>query len=109
MGEYKSDWDTHMGRTCMLCAVLGIVIMIPCIAEALTNTAIGDVLCTAVSWFTGNTGKALATIAAVIVGIWKLLGKISGRVAIVTGVGLAILFGAGQIVDALNAGAPAGC
>jgi type IV secretion system protein VirB2 len=78
-------------------------------AFAGVNTPIGDILCTTVNWFTGNTGKGLATIAILTVGIWKLLGKISGRVALVTCVGIAILFGAVNIVDAMNAGAPAGC
>lgn len=65
----------------------------------------GNVLCTVKSWFTGNTGKGLATIAITVIGIGALLGKVSWGMAIIVGIGVAIVFGAAGIVDALNAGA----
>lgn len=46
------------------------------------DTQIGSVLCTVTGWFTGNVGKGLATLAILIVGVWKLLGRISGQKAI---------------------------
>jgi type IV secretion system protein VirB2 len=69
----------------------------------------GKVLCTVVGWFIGNTGKGLATIAITVIGIGALLGKVSWGMAIIVGVGVAIVFGAAGIVNAMNAGASAGC
>ena len=68
------------------------------------NTPMGNVLCTVVGWFTGNTGKGLATIAITVIGIGALLGKVSWGMAIIVGIGVAIVFGAAGIVDAMNAG-----
>ncbi len=86
----------------MLCAV---VIMLPDLALARTkDTPMGDVLCIVVDWFTGNTGKGLATIAITIIGIGALLGKVSWGMAMIVGIGVAIVFGAAGIVDAMDAG-----
>ena len=69
----------------------------------------GKVLCTVVGWFIGNTGKGLATIAITVIGIGALLGKVSWGMAIIVGIGVAIVFGAAGIVDAMGGGAGAGC
>lgn len=62
----------------------------------------GNVLCTVTAWFTGNTGKGLATIAITVVGIGALLGKVSWGMAIIVGIGIAIVFGAVSVVNALD-------
>lgn len=83
--------------------------MLPDFAYASSNdTPMGDVLCTTSAWFTGNTGKGLATIAVTIIGIGALLGKVSGGMAMIVGIGVAIVFGASQLVGAMGAGAT-GC
>jgi type IV secretion system protein VirB2 len=64
----------------------------------------GNVLCTVVRWFTGNTGKGLATIAITIIGIGALLGKVSWGMAMIVGIGVAIVFGAAQLVNTMGAG-----
>ena len=69
------------------------------------KTPMGNVLCTVVNWFTGNTGKGLATIAVTIIGIGALLGKVSWGMAMIVGIGVAIVFGAAGLVDAIGAGA----
>ncbi|MCE2927155.1 MAG: TrbC/VirB2 family protein, partial [Rickettsiales bacterium] len=79
------------------------------LAFAGNDTPMGKVLCTVVGWFIGNTGKGLATIAITVIGIGALLGKVSWGMAIIVGVGVAIVFGAAGIVDAMNAGAGTGC
>lgn len=82
-----------------------VVIMLPELAFATDmDTPMGNVLCTVVKWFTGNTGKGLATIAITIIGIGALLGKVSWGMAIIVGIGVAIVFGAAGLVDAMNAG-----
>lgn len=73
------------------------------------DTRIGNVLCTTSDWFTGNTGKGIGTVAVTIIGIWKLIGKISGREALICLAGIALLFGAPQIINSMNAGANPNC
>ena len=82
-----------------------VVVMMPDFAFAAgSDTPMGNVLCTALSWFTGNTGKGLATIAITVIGIGALLGKVSWGMAMIVGVGVAIVFGAAGIVNAMGGG-----
>ncbi|NBX03232.1 MAG: hypothetical protein EBR02_04060 [Alphaproteobacteria bacterium] len=78
-------------------------------AALATDTPIGNVLCTVTGWFTGNTGKGLATIAVVIIGIWRLQGKWSGPRTLMCLTGIAIIFAAAHLVETMNAGAGSGC
>lgn len=89
-------------RASLLTLLVVALVTLPDLAYAGTDTPMGNVLCTVVSWFTGNTGKGLATIAVTIIGIGALLGKVSWGMAIIVGVGIAIVFGAAGIVDALG-------
>jgi type IV secretory pathway VirB2 component (pilin) len=105
-------WIMHTGpgRPVLAYMVLGILILMPDFSFAQgAGTPMGNVLCTAAGWFTGNSGKGLATLAVLIVGVWKLLGKISGKMAVIAAVGVAVLFNAGNIITSMNAGAPLGC
>jgi len=81
-----------------------LVVAMPDMAFAQVNTPMGNVLCTVTGWFTGNTGKGLATIAITVIGIGALLGKVSWGMAMIVGVGVAIVFGAAGIVGAMGAG-----
>ncbi|MFO0389306.1 MAG: TrbC/VirB2 family protein [Alphaproteobacteria bacterium] len=95
-------------QAALLVMLSAVIIMMPDLAMA-TNTPMGNVLCRVVGWFTGNTGKGLATIAITVIGIGALLGKVSWGMAIIVGIGVAIVFGAAGLVDAMNAGAGASC
>ena len=81
-----------------------VIVMMPDFAFAGTDTPMGNVLCTAMTWFTGNTGKGLATIAITVIGIGALLGKVSWGMAMIVGIGVAIVFGAAGIVSVMGAG-----
>jgi type IV secretory pathway VirB2 component (pilin) len=81
-----------------------VIVMMPDFAFAQVNTPMGNVLCTAASWFTGNTGKGLATIAITVIGIGALLGKVSWGMAMIVGTGVAIIFGAAGIVSSMGGG-----
>jgi type IV secretion system protein VirB2 len=72
------------------------------IAQGTKGTAIGGMLCTVASWFTGNVGKGLAVIGVAIVGISAMKGRVSMKVAIFVMLGIAIIFGAPSIVKAMN-------
>lgn len=95
-------------RIQMIVLMTAIVIFIPQAALAV-DTPMGKTLCTVVTWMSGNLGKGLETIIICTLGIGAMLGKISWGAAIMEGIGCAIVFGAAQIVDAMNAGASAGC
>ncbi len=89
-----------------------IVIMMPDMAFAAAatgnDTVIGNMLCTVVGWFTGNAGKGLATLAIIVIGVGALMGKVSWGMAIIVGLGIALIFGAAAMVNALQGGAE-GC
>ena len=90
----------------LLCAV---VVMIPDLSFAAgTDTPIGATLCKVVGWFTGNTGKGIATIAIIVIGVGALMGKVSWGMAIIVGIGVGIIFGASSLVSAISDGA-SGC
>ena len=95
-------------QVCLMLVLTATVTLLPDFAFA-NDTPMGNVLCTVVGWFTGNTGKGLATIAITVIGIGALLGKVSWGMAIIVGVGVAIVFGAAGIVNAMNAGASTSC
>ncbi len=66
------------------------------------SNAIEQVFCNAVLVLTGTTGKAIATIAVIAVGVGALLGKISWGMALIVALGIALIFGAASIVTALG-------
>ncbi len=63
---------------------------------------IADVLCSVVAWFTGSVGKGIATLAIIIIGVGALMGKVSWGMAIIVGIGVAVIFGASNIVSELG-------
>ncbi len=94
----------------LLVMLSAIVIMLPDMAFASGETPIGNSLCNAVSFFSGKTGKALATIAILIIGIGALMGKVSWGMAIIVGCGVALIFGAAAMVNLVaGSGATADC
>jgi len=88
-------------------------IVILCLASFLTifpdlafatpqGSNIGKYLCISASWFSGNAGKGLAMIALFIIATTAFYGKITWGMAILVGIGVAILFGADALVVALG-------
>lgn len=92
-------------QSCLVMLAGAALVLLPDVAFAVP-TPMGNVLCVVVQWFTGNTGKGLATIAVTVIGIGALLGKVSWGMAIIVGIGIAIVFGAAGIVDALSSAGP---
>ena len=95
-------------QICLMVMLTAVIVSMPDLSYA-TNTPMGNVLCTVVNWFTGNTGKGLATIAITVIGIGALLGKVSWGMAIIVGIGVAIVFGASSIVNVMGAGVSNNC
>ena len=91
-----------------------IVIMLPDMAFAAAaagvDTPLGGMLCNVAAFFTGNTGKGLATLAIIVIGVGALMGKVSWGMAIIVGLGIALIFGASAMVTAIGTGTGAnGC
>ncbi len=100
-----SNKKADLARSWQVCAAMvvsALVIMAPDLAAAVSDTPFGNMFCVVSEWFTGNTGKGLATIAITIIGIGALLGKVSWGMALIVGIGIAIVFGAAGIIDALD-------
>ena len=99
--DLSSAW-----QICLMVMLSAVVIMMPDFAFAApaNNTPMGNVLCTVLAWFTGNTGKGLATIAITVIGVGALLGKVSWGMAMIVGIGVAIVFGAAGIVNSMGGG-----
>lgn len=66
------------------------------------SNAIEQVFCNVVLILTGTTGKAIATVAVIAVGVGALLGKISWGMALIVALGVALIFGAASIVSSLG-------
>lgn len=60
-----------------------------------------SVICGVVGIFQGSVGKAIATLAVVVLGLAGLFGKISPTTALVTAAGITLIFGAGEVVKLL--------
>lgn len=70
---------------------------------------IADVLCDVVDWMTGPVGAGIATLAVIIIGVGALLGKVSWGMAIIVGLGVAIVFGAPAVITSLSSVSSATC
>jgi type IV secretion system protein VirB2 len=90
-------------QLCFAALASVVVMALPDLANAAAGDAFGGIMCTVASWFTGRTGKGLATIGITIIGIGALLGKVSWGMALIVGIGVAIVFGAASIVDEIAA------
>lgn len=94
-------------QLCLMMLAAAAMIAMPDIA--LAQDTIGETLCNIVGFINGRIGRAIATIAIIIVGVGALMGKISWGMAIIVGIGVAIVFGASSIVDELSDDADGDC
>lgn len=89
-----------------LCLLVAYAVMLmPADAWALggNSNSINDTICTVVGWFLGPIGKAIATLAIILIGVGALMGKVSWGMAIIVGIGIAVIFGADTIANQLGA------
>jgi type IV secretion system protein VirB2 len=91
-------------RICMvLMLTFALFMPIQSNADTTTNeTEITKTLCNAVNQLTGTIGRSIAIIVVISMAIMLFLGKVSWGLAIATGVGMGILFGAKDVVDILS-------
>lgn len=94
-----TTWSAFLTITLFAAAML-----LPETALADGQTPIGAVVCDILTWLTGATGRAIATLAIIIIGVGALMGKVSWGMAIIVAVGVAIVFGAPEILNLLGGG-----
>ena len=83
----------------MFSAIAAIAMMIPEMLYANSQSTLDNTLCIAVNNLTGRTGKAIGTIALIVLAIGWFLGKISWGVVVMTIVGIGVMFGAGELIE----------
>ena len=71
---------------------------------AAAEGGIGDMMCGVVGWFNGKTGKGIATLAIIVLGIAAFFGKVTWGMALMFAIGIFAIFGAADIVDAVGSG-----
>lgn len=67
-------------------------------AAAAGDNAIANVVCNVVKQLTGPIGQAISTVAVIFIGIGLFMGKISWGLALGIAIGMAMLFGAENVV-----------
>lgn len=103
-GFYMNNkMDTIKSIAGMFCLVALFSVVLPKMAFAADDT-ISTVLCNVVQQLQGGIGKAIATIAIIVLGIGLFLGKFSWPVAVATAIGIGMIFGAAGIVDWVSSG-----
>lgn len=65
--------------------------------------------CDMITWFNGNLGKGLASLAVITVGLGAMFAKIEWKTAILVGVGVSVIFGATGIYNSMNLGTANDC
>ena len=85
--------------------IIGLIATFSNTALAADQDQITAVLCIVVRALQGGIGKAIATIAIVVLGVGLFMGKLSWPLALATALGIGMIFGAGQIVTWLSGAA----
>ena len=91
-----------------LCAAFALTVLPDATMAKDVNDVFQDTLCGIASWFTSGTGKAIATIAVIFLGIAAFFGKVTWGLALMFAVGIFSIFGASEIVNAIAAGKDSG-
>lgn len=71
-------------------------------ALAQQPSTIADSLCDIINMIQGPAGRAIASLAVIVVGISSLLGRVQWNQAIVVCVGIAVIFGAPEILQQMG-------
>ena len=96
---------------CLVSAILSLPLESLATAMTASNSAggIASTMCKITSSLTGPIGKAVATIAVVVLGIGLFLGKLSWGLAMATAIGIGLIFSSSKIVDWLGGSGSASC
>lgn len=93
----------------LMFSLMAVALFLPEFALADGDNPIETVLCNIVEIVNGPAGAAIATLAIIVIGLGALLGKVSWGMAIIVGLGIAIIFGAEAIVGLITGGDEVAC
>ncbi len=93
--------NKNLSTIALSLAAAGVITMIPEVATA-NDDPLSDPLCTIAEWFSGGTGKAIATVAIIFLGIAAFFGKVTWGLALMFAVGIFAIFGSADIVAAIS-------
>lgn len=82
-------------------AAAGAIAFVPEVAAA-SDDPLSEPLCAIAEWFSGGTGKAIATVAIIFLGIAAFFGKVTWGLALMFAVGIFAIFGSADIVAAIS-------
>ena len=78
-----------------------------------STDSISNSLCTIIGMITGTAGRAIASLAVIIVGLSSLLGRVQWQQAIIVCIGISVIFGAPKILNEMiidtNTNVDTGC
>mgnify|MGYP000718124670 CR=1 FL=1 len=97
----KKDKST-VSTLCLILLAAVAMTAIPNMAMASDSGGIGEMMCRVVDWFNGSTGKAIATLAIIVLGVAAFFGKVTWGMALMFAIGIFAIFGAADIVDAVS-------
>lgn len=91
----------------MTLVTVGSALAINAVPEVTLAAGFGDdvfseTLCNIAGWFTSGTGKAIATVAVIFLGIAAFFGKVTWGLALMFALGIFAIFGASSIVEAVG-------
>lgn len=66
-------------------------------------------LCTVIGWFTGDLGRAIATLGVVVLAVGAMMGKVSWGMALTVTAGISIMLSGEAVVAKLTGLSGAGC
>lgn len=92
-------------KSVFILMLVGMVAIEPSIAVAGGGTDFGNLGAVAgnlIRFLTGAFGRSVATIAVIALGIMAMFGKLAWDTAIKVVVGIAVVFGAGALVDLIS-------
>ena len=77
-----------------------LIAFVPEVAAA--DDPLSEPLCAVAEWFSGGTGKAIATVAIIFLGIAAFFGKVTWGLALMFAVGIFAIFGSADIIAAIS-------
>lgn len=111
-GYYKAKYNldsSSVGATLGF-MLLALVVLAPDSAHATVNAeGMGQVVCNIIKQLQGPVARGVAAFGIIFLGFSLFLGKISWGVALALGIGVAAIFGAETIVDAMLGASGTAC
>ncbi len=105
----KFNLDSGTVGTTFTFMLLALVALSPNEAMAANADGMGQVVCNIIDELQGPVARGVAAFGIIFLGFSLFLGKISWGVALALGIGVAAIFGAETIVDAMLGDTSTGC